>query len=85
MELFASYGLKANAVHETMLRMGEGLIGEIAVQKKALSFPDVWDHPSFVYRPETGEKLFKSLMGVPVLKGSQLLGVLPVQTEKSIN
>ena len=83
LELFASYGLKANAVHETMLRMGEGLIGEIAVQKKALSFPDVWDHPSLVYRPETGEKLFKSLMGVPVLKGSQLLGVLAVQTEES--
>ena len=83
LELFASYGLKPEAVHETTLRMGEGLIGEIAVQKKALSFTDAWDHPSFVYKPETGEKLFKSLMGVPVLKGSQVLGVLAVQTEEN--
>ena len=83
LELFASYGLKPEAVHETTLRMGEGLIGEIAVQKKALSFTDAWDHPSFVYKPATGEKLFKSLMGVPVLKGSQVLGVLAVQTEEN--
>ena len=83
LELFASYGLKPEAVHETTLRMGEGLIGEIAIQKKALSFTDVWQHPSFVYKPETGEKLFKSLMGVPVLKGSQVLGVLAVQTEET--
>ncbi len=83
LELFASFGLSAAAVHETTLRMGEGLIGEIAVQKKALSFTDAWNHPSFVFKPETGEKVFKSLMGVPVLKGSQVLGVLAVQTEES--
>ena len=41
LELFATYGLKYSAVHETSLRLGEGLIGEIAVQKKALSFEDI--------------------------------------------
>ena len=82
LELFATYGLSQDAVHETSLRMGEGLIGEIAVQKKPLSFPDAWHHPSFVFKPETGEKPFLSLMGVPVLQGSNLLGVLAVQTEE---
>lgn len=82
LELFATYGLKSNAVHETSLRLGEGLIGEIAVQKKALSFEDAWQHPSFVFKPETGEKVFHSLMGVPVLQGTHLLGVLAVQTEE---
>lgn len=81
LELFATYGLSQDAVHETSLRMGEGLIGEIAVQKKSLSFPDAWHHPSFVFKPETGEKPFLSLMGVPVLQGTNLLGVLAVQTE----
>lgn len=80
LELFATCGLNQDAVHETSLRMGEGLIGEIAVQKKALSFPDAWHHPSFVFKPETGEKPFLSLMGVPVLRGTNLLGVLAVQT-----
>ena len=58
LELFATCGLNQDAVHETSLRMGEGLIGEIAVQKKALSFPDAWHHPSFVFKPETGAKPF---------------------------
>ncbi len=82
LELFATYGLKQSAVHETSLRLGEGLIGEIAVQKKALSFEDAWHHPSFVFKPETGEKLFQTLMGVPVLQGANLLGVVAVQTEQ---
>ncbi|MBO5997581.1 MAG: phosphoenolpyruvate--protein phosphotransferase [Alphaproteobacteria bacterium] len=81
LELFATYGLRQSAVHETSLRLGEGLIGEIAVQKKALSFEDAWHHPSFVFKPETGEKMFQTLMGVPVLQGSNLLGVVAVQTE----
>ncbi len=81
LELFSNYGLNKKAIHETTLRMGEGLVGEVAIQKKALSFNNVWKHPSFVYKPETGEKPFKSLLGVPVLKGSYVLGVLSVQTE----
>ena len=82
LELFAAYGLKQSSIHETSLRLGEGLIGEIAVQKKALSFDDVWHHPSFVFKPETGEKIYRTLMGVPVLQGTHLLGVLAVQTEE---
>lgn len=82
LELFATYGLKQSAVHETSLRLGEGLIGEVAVQKKALSFSDAWHHPSFVFKEETGEKPFQTLMGVPVLQGSNLLGVVAVQTEQ---
>ena len=80
LELFATYGLKKEAVHETNLRLGEGLVGEIAIQKKSLSFSDAWHHPSFVFKPETGEEPFKSLMGVPILQGANLLGVLVVQT-----
>jgi len=80
LELFATYGLKKEAVHETNLRLGEGLVGEIAIQKKTLAFSDAWHHPSFVFKPETGEETFKSLMGVPILQGANLLGVLVVQT-----
>lgn len=80
LELYATVGLSQDAVHETMLRVGEGLVGEIAIQKKPLSFEDAWHHPSFVYKPETKEAPFVSLMGVPVMRGSQLVGVLDVQT-----
>ena len=76
LELFATYGLKKEAVHETTLRLGEGLIGTIAIQRKTLIFNDAWHHPNFVFKPETGEKLFNTLMGTPVIKGNRLLGVL---------
>lgn len=82
LELCATKGLEQKAVHETFLRLGEGLVGEIALQRKSLIFEDAWNHPSFVHKPETKEGAFKSLMGVPVLRGSHLLGVLTVQTKQ---
>ncbi len=81
LELFASYGLKKEAVRKTKLNLEEGIIGEIAFQKKPIAVSDVWEDPFFSYRPETGEDDFKSLMGVPLLKETRLLGVLAVQTK----
>lgn len=82
LELYATYGLEPKAVHETFLRVGEGLIGEIALQRKPLSFDNAWEHSSFVYKPETKEDKFHSLMGVPIIHQDVLLGVLCVQKEK---
>ena len=59
LELSATWGLDKKAVHETFLRVGEGLVGEIALQRKPLTFEDAWAHESFVYKPETKEKVFK--------------------------
>lgn len=83
LELFATKGLDAKSVHETFLRVGEGLVGEVALQRKPLAFLDAWKHPSFVYKPETKEKSFKSLLGVPIIRGDNLLGVLAIQTTKA--
>lgn len=80
LELYATVGLDARAIHETFLRVGEGLIGEIALQRKLLIFENAWEHPSFVFKPETKEKPFKSLLGVPIIRGETLLGVLTIQT-----
>ncbi|MDD3669021.1 MAG: phosphoenolpyruvate--protein phosphotransferase [Alphaproteobacteria bacterium] len=85
LELYATKGLSPDAVHETFLRVGEGLIGEIALQRKPLAFANAWRHKSFVYKPETKEKAFKSLMGVPLVRENRLLGVLSVQTKKIKN
>ena len=41
LELFATKGLDIRAIHETFLRVGEGLIGEIALQRKPLIFKNV--------------------------------------------
>jgi phosphotransferase system enzyme I (PtsP) len=79
LELFATQGLKPEAVHATRLRMGEGLVGNIALQGRALRLADAQNHPDFAYRPETGEEIYSSLMGVPIQRDGRVLGVLVVQ------
>ena len=79
LELFATEGLRAEAVHRTRLRVGEGLVGVIAATARPLALSDAQAHPDFAYRPETGEEIYHSLMGVPILRGGRVLGVLAVQ------
>jgi phosphotransferase system, enzyme I, PtsP len=79
LELFATEGLKPEAVHQTRLAMGEGLVGDIAANARPLALADAQAHPNFAYRPETGEEVYHSLMGVPILRGGHVLGVLVVQ------
>lgn len=81
LELFATEGLKAEAVHLTRLRVGEGLVGDIASHARPLALADAQHHPQFAYRPETGEELYQSFMGVPVLRAGRVLGVLVVQNK----
>src|SRR5207302_1621008 len=66
-ELFATEGLRPEAVHRTRLRVGEGLVGVIAATARPLALADAQSHPDFAYRPETGEEIYHSLMGVPIL------------------
>jgi len=79
LELFATEGLRPEAVHRTRLRVGEGLVGQIAATARPLALAEAQAHPDFAYRPETGEEIYHSLMGVPILRGDRVLGVLVVQ------
>jgi phosphotransferase system enzyme I (PtsP) len=81
LELFATRGLKREAVHQTTLRLGEGLVGLIAAEAEPLSLEDAPRHPAFAYRPETGEDPYSAFLGVPVLRAGQTLGVLVVQNK----
>ena len=79
LELFATKGLNAEAVHQTRLRVGEGLVGDIAAHARPLSLADAKSHPNFAYRPETGEDAYHSLLGAPILRAGRVIGVLVVQ------
>ena len=79
LELFATEGLRPEAIHRTRLRVGEGLVGLIAATARPLALDDAQAHPGFAYRPETGEEIYHSFMGVPILRGGRVLGVLVIQ------
>ena len=79
LELFATRGLKQEAVHVTKLSLGEGLVGTIAENVETLNLDEATSHPDFAYKPETGEELFHSFAGVPIVRREQSVGVLAVQ------
>lgn len=81
LELFATEGLRPDAVHNTRLLVGEGLVGFVAAQAMPVALADAQSHPLFAFRPETGEERYSSLMGVPVLRGGRVLGVLVIQNQ----
>ena len=79
LELFATRGLKQEAVHVTKMGLGEGLVGTIAEDVETLNLDEATSHPDFAYKPETGEELFHSFAGVPIVRREQAVGVLAVQ------
>ena len=79
LELYATEGLRAGAVHRATLTVGRGLVGLIAEEARPLNLPDAQSHPAFAYLPETGEEIYQSFLGVPVLRAGRTLGVLVVQ------
>jgi phosphotransferase system enzyme I (PtsP) len=79
LELYATEGLKREAVHLASLRIGQGLVGTIAEEARPLNLPNAQAHPAFQYLPETGEEIYNSFLGVPILRAGRTLGVLVVQ------
>jgi phosphotransferase system enzyme I (PtsP) len=79
LELYATEGLKKEAVHQTVLRSDEGLVGLVASEANPINLSEAQAHPAFSYRPETGEEIYHAFLGVPVLRAGNTLGVLVVQ------
>ena len=78
-ELFATEGLLPEAVHKIRFRFGEGIVGVVAASARPIALAEAQKHPDFAYRPETGEDIYQSMLGVPILRGGRVVGVLAIQ------
>src|SRR5215472_97636 len=85
LELYATEGLNRDAVHRTVLSAHEGLVGLVASEASPLNLSDAQSHPAFSFRPETGEEIYHSFLGVPILRAGNTLGVLVVQNRAKRN
>ena len=81
LELCATEGLNATAVHQTRLRRGEGLVGRVARFNQTINTADAPASKGFRYMPETGEEIYSSFLGVPIQRLGESLGVLVVQSK----
>ncbi|AUQ49331.1 phosphoenolpyruvate-protein phosphotransferase PtsP [Phaeobacter inhibens] len=82
LELCATQGLNVESVHQTRMRIGEGLVGHVARYGKVINTPDAPNAKGFRYMPETGEERFSSFLGVPIQRLGEMLGVLVVQSKE---
>lgn len=81
--LMASKGLKPEAVGHVSLSVGEGLVGLVGNREDIVNLDNAPKHERFAYLPETGEELFNSFLGVPVMYRRKVMGVLVVQNKES--
>ncbi len=82
LELYATEGLNREAVHLTTMQSGRR--SRRPHRRKAprpLALAEAQKHPSFSYHPETGEEIYHSFLGVPILRGGATIGVLVVQNK----
>ncbi len=79
--LMASDGLKKESIGHVSLEVGEGLVGLVAKHAEPINLQDASLHPSFHYLKDTGEELYHSFLGVPIIHHRSVLGVLVVQHE----
>ncbi len=82
LELCASEGLKPESVHQTRLRVGEGLVGRVAKTAEPVNTAEAPSTRGFRYMPETGEEIYTSFLGIPIQRLGETLGVLVVQSKE---
>jgi len=81
LELCATQGLQAEAVHQTRMRLGEGLVGLTARTRTVVNTADAPAAKGLRYMPETGEERYSSFCGIPIQRLGDALGVLVVQSK----
>jgi phosphotransferase system enzyme I (PtsP) len=81
LELCATEGLKAESVHQTRLRLGEGLVGRVAKSGQPINTGNAPAERGFRYMPETGEEIYSTFLGVPIQRLGEKLGVMVVQSK----
>jgi signal transduction histidine kinase len=72
-------GDKGDAVKEVRLKVGEGIAGSAAKERRSINVPDVEkDKRFYKYADKQSKFKTKSILAVPLLRGDKLIGVVEV-------
>lgn len=77
--LMANQGLKPGSVGTVRMGLSEGLVGMVGMREEPVNIDNASADPHFRYFPETGEELYPSFLGVPIVHNRKVLGVIVVQ------
>src|SRR5689334_12812478 len=78
--LAATVGLRPQCIGTLRLGLHEGLTGMVAEQVRPIAVEFARTHPRFKFFEESGEEVYQSFFGVPLIDEGVLQGVLAVQT-----
>jgi len=78
--LMATKGLDESAIGSVKMKIGEGLTGKVAAEKRVLAFEEPQKHPDYQHFSGTGEEKFHTFVGVPLFDRTHAIGVLVIQT-----
>ena len=78
--LRATRGLSRRAVGKVTLRIGEGLTGLAAEERRVVAIQEPQTHPRYRYFEETGEERYHSFLGLPLFDRRTPIGVVVIQT-----
>ena len=80
--LAATLGLHPRCIGALRMPLNEGLVGLVAEQVMPVAVEDAGNHPRFKYFRESGEEVYRSFLGVPLIDRGILQCVLVVQTKE---
>ncbi|TQR68171.1 phosphoenolpyruvate--protein phosphotransferase [Acinetobacter sp. RF14B] len=80
--LMASKGLNSESVGHVSLHTSEGLVGLVGQREEIVNLDNASKHERFMYLPATGEEIYNSFLGVPVMYRRKVMGVLVVQNKE---
>lgn len=77
--LVASHGLNPDAIGKAFLKKGEGLVSYVAGRAEPINLKNAKLHPRFKLLEGSGEEVFPSFLGVPLISSRRTRGVIVVQ------
>ncbi len=79
--LRATTGLNPNSVDVVKMKVGEGLVGKSMETMEIILEDHASLNPDFKYFPATREEDFECFLAIPILRGTQGIGVMVVQRQ----
>lgn len=82
----AGRGFRTKALQHTHLRLGEGLAGQVALERRILTVDDLHTHKaSLAQSPLLADENFTSYFGAPLIAKGQVKGVLEIFHRSSLD
>ncbi len=79
LEHFASKGFHTLSIRQTRIRLGDGVAGQVGLERKVIHIPQLADPKVSFKRPDLlTEEMFIEYFGVPLIAKGQLKGVLEI-------